>query len=97
MTPCGIRLKRSERVLELDWPQRATSRLAARELRCECRCAACVDEFTGARLLDPRTVPDDVGIQGVRPVGNYALALQFSDGHQTGLFTFEHLWELATR
>lgn len=35
-----------------------------------------------------------VGIVSVEPVGNYALRLQFSDGHRTGLFSFEHLKKL---
>ncbi|MGO9487118.1 MAG: gamma-butyrobetaine hydroxylase-like domain-containing protein [Rhodomicrobium sp.] len=39
----------------------------------------------------------DVTIQKIEPVGNYAVRLAFSDGHDTGLFTWPYLYDLARR
>jgi len=39
----------------------------------------------------------DVSIRAIEPVGNYAVRLVFSDGHDTGLFTWSYLYRLAQR
>ena len=36
-----------------------------------------------------------VRIMGMKPVGNYAYGIEFSDGHDTGIYTFEYLRELG--
>jgi DUF971 family protein len=77
----------------IDWDDGHRTTYTAAELRRVCPCASCVQEMTGVRLLDPSTVPDDLLQQDVRLVGNYALTLQFSDGHQTGIFSFPYLRE----
>jgi ATP-binding protein involved in chromosome partitioning len=64
-------------------------------LRLNCPCAECVDEHTGARRLDPQRVPLDIKVQRAVPVGRYALAFDFSDGHQTGIYRFDLLRELC--
>ena len=89
--PTDIKLKRAEGVLLITWGEGAPRRYEARRLRCECACAGCVDERTGVRTLDVNSVPDDIGIRHVELVGNYALKLSFSDGHDTGIYTWERL------
>ena len=64
-------------------------------LRCACTCAGCVDEFTGAPLLDPATVPADVAVRAMKLVGHYAMQITWSDGHDTGLYTWTRLREMA--
>lgn len=93
--PTSIKLHREERVLEIQWDSEATHRLGAYELRCDCQCAACVDENTGKRILDIAAVPHDIGVTGAKLVGAYSIRLDFSDGHSTGLFTWDHLHKLA--
>ena len=94
--PIRLRLLRAENLLELTWTASAPPQsLSAFELRCACRCAGCVDEFTGAALLDPATVPAEVAIADVRSVGNYAVQLGFSDRHSTGIYTWDHLFALG--
>jgi DUF971 family protein len=66
----------------------------ARELRLACGCAMCLDEMTGRPLLEPRAVPQDIRPVSVALVGGYGLRVQWSDGHSTGIYTFERL--LAT-
>lgn len=75
----------------IDWADGHRSVYPARLLRLSCRCAACVDEVSGAPLLDPVGVPADVHPVSLALVGHYAVQPVFSDGHATGVFTFEHL------
>lgn len=63
----------------------------ARPLRLSCPCAACVEEMTGRPVLDPATVPADVHPLRVALVGVYGIRIAWSDGHGTGIFTFERL------
>lgn len=63
----------------------------ARELRLACRCAACVEEMTGRPMLDPVSVPADVRPVSLSLVGAYGLRIQWSDGHATGIYTFDQL------
>lgn len=93
--PTGIKLKRSQNVLEVTWPDAGVRRHPVRALRCACGCAVCVDEHTGKKVLDDSTVPDDVGITDMELVGNYAVRFTFSDGHDTGIYTWERLFALG--
>ena len=63
----------------------------ARELRLRCRCAMCIEEGTGVPLLDPTSVPADVVARGIELVGQYAIAVRWSDGHTTGIYNFRDL------
>jgi DUF971 family protein len=60
-------------------------------LRLSCPCAACVDEMSGRALLDPARVPPDVRPVSLALVGAYGLKVRWSDGHDTGIYTFERL------
>ncbi|MFY0312628.1 P-loop NTPase [Leisingera sp. D0M16] len=77
--------------LILRWADGVEQRLAPRDLRLVCPCAQCQDEMTSARLLDSDRVPFDIGITRIWSVGNYALGMAFSDGHDTGIYTFKAL------
>ncbi len=79
----------------LGWKGGGTSRYEARALRLACPCASCVDEMTGKPLLDPSSVPEDVHLVDVELVGRYAFRFRFSDGHDTGLYTFTFLRDMA--
>jgi DUF971 family protein len=63
----------------------------ARELRLACPCAACVDELTGRDLLDAASVPQDVRPVSLGLVGAYGLRIRWTDGHDTGIYTFDKL------
>ncbi len=77
--------------LVLRWADATEQRLADRDLRLACPCAQCRDEMTGAQLLEPQSVPLDTRITRIWSVGNYALGIAFSDGHDSGIFTFKSL------
>lgn len=66
---------------------------SARDLRLHCSCAHCVHELSGEKLLDPATVPADVTVKSMSLVGNYGVSIEFSDGHSTGIYRFDALWD----
>ncbi len=65
------------------------------ELRCACSCARCVDEMTGRKVLDDSRVPRDVRVKEIHSVGNYGYSVLWTDGHDTGIYTFKRLRELC--
>ena len=77
--------------LRIRWADGHVSEYPPRHLRLNCRCAICVDERTGAPLLEPGGVPQDVYPLAIRRVGRYALRFEWSDGHDTGIYPFELL------
>jgi ATP-binding protein involved in chromosome partitioning len=79
----------------IEWNDGLKQFYSAQALRLLCPCASCVDEFTGKKMLDPKTVPADIKTLSISPVGRYALHIQWSDGHNTGLYGFELLRKIA--
>ena len=77
------------------WQDGHESFYESHALRCACGCASCVDEVSGKKLLDDERVPADVRAREFLPVGNYGVAIVWSDGHDTGIYTFETLRELC--
>lgn len=88
--PTSIRRSDPSRV-EIAWSDGATTVYTAAQLRGLCPCAQCVDELSGVRRHDPAKVPADLTQSDLALVGNYALSMRFSDGHHTGIYTFEFL------
>ncbi|GAB0496640.1 hypothetical protein MMPV_007953 [Pyropia vietnamensis] len=64
----------SERVEQRLWPA---------ALRRQCRCAKCIDEWTGEQVLRPEEVSESIKPVEMAPVGNYALQVSWTDGHQS--------------
>jgi DUF971 family protein len=89
--PTNIRALQSEQILEVTWPDMRVDRLSYRLLRSECPCAACHNEWTGERILDPETIRPDLKLVGMENIGTYAVQLAWNDGHSSGLFTWETL------
>ena len=71
--------------------------LPHRILRGNCNCASCVDEMTHVRHVSIDDVAEDVRVEDVMEVGNYAIGILFSDLHDTGIYPFKHLRELCER
>lgn len=81
----------SPSLLEIDWGKGEKTAFSAFHLRTHCGCAHCIDENTGKKLLDPTRISPQLEIQGISPVGRYAISISFSDGHSTGIYPFEKL------
>ncbi len=67
-----------------------TRTIPAADLRGACRCAHCVNEFTGEQQLDPATIPADIEPKQIEPMGNYAVSIGWSDGHDS-IYPYEAL------
>ena len=85
-------INRRDDGLLIEWDaQGDTAFYPARPLRLACRCAGCVEEMTGKPILDPATVPADIRPAQLELVGGYGLKVRWSDGHSTGIYTFQQL------
>ncbi len=80
----------------VEWNREGDRRFyAARSLRLACPCAECVEEMSGRALLDPARVAADIRPLRIDLVGGYGLRVSWSDGHNTGIYTFERLREMT--
>ena len=92
----GFRL-RDARTLSVLWEDGQRNDFDVRDLRLACRCAACVEDMSGRPLLDPKSVRPDVTPCTITSVGNYAITIDWNDGHSTGIYSFEHLRAFGER
>ena len=96
--PTAVALKGDAEGLSISWSDGVTHRLRWRTLRDACPCANCrtkrdepVNPF--AILKPEETLP--VRATAMHPVGNYAYHIDFSDGHNAGIYSLELLRQLA--
>jgi len=82
-------------VLGIQWSDGHASRYPVRYLRQQCPCAACVDEWTGERRLQGDDVPLLIMVKDIQPVGRYALQFVWSDGHDSGIYSYALLRKLC--
>lgn len=89
--PGNIRALQAEQILEVGWPDGRVDRLRYHTIRSQCPCAGCRDEWTGERLLDPKSLRPDLKLVGMENIGTYAVQFAWNDGHSSGLYTWETL------
>jgi ATP-binding protein involved in chromosome partitioning len=90
--PLPVSISRRDDGILIEWDQAGHRALfPARALRLACPCAECVEEMSGHRLLDPARVPAEVRPLQIQLVGAYGLKVRWSDGHSTGIYTFDRL------
>ena len=80
--------------IHLEFDSGETCILPSLELRFQCPCASCVDEITGKRTLRRETLKPDVRPLKIEPVGRYGIHVEWSDGHRTGMYHFDRLYDL---
>jgi len=87
--------------LRIDWSDGAAREYTARELRNVCPCATCREKRNAPpaapnllTILKPEETRP-MTILGMQAVGNYAYSLEFSDGHNTGIYTLDFLRTLG--
>jgi DUF971 family protein len=93
--PRNIRLHQRSRELELEYGGGERYRLSCEYLRVYSPSAEVRGHGSGQETL--QTGKLNVGIKAIKPVGRYALQLVFDDGHDTGLYSWDYLYELCTR
>lgn len=92
--PHNITLHRKSASLELDYGEEGNYQLSAEFLRVHSPSAEVKGHGPGQEVL--QTGKKDVRIRAVAAVGNYAIRLDFDDGHNTGLYSWPYLWELCS-
>lgn len=92
LSPTEIRLRRAENILEVTFEDGAAVRLPAEYLRVYSPSADVQGHGPGQEVLV--TGKAEVRILRVEPTGNYGIRLVFSDGHDTGIFSWDYLLEL---
>jgi DUF971 family protein len=92
MMPVPVEIGRAnEHDVRIRWQDGHQSVYPARALRLACPCAGCVDEVTGIVRVIATSVPANVHPLRIEPIGRYAIAIHWSDGHHTGIYAFELL------
>ncbi|BBB24888.1 gamma-butyrobetaine hydroxylase-like domain-containing protein [Amphritea japonica] len=91
--PQDIKLHTKSRTLELIYSDQEQFELTAEYLRVHSPSAEVRGHGIGNGVL--QTGKQLVGIKGLEPAGNYALKIIFDDGHDSGLYTWEYLYDLC--
>ncbi len=93
--PTDIRLHQQSRKLEIAFDDGASFTLPCEYLRVYSPSAEVRGHGPGQEVL--QTGKESVNIVGIEPVGQYAIKPVFSDGHDTGLYTWDYLYDLGHR
>lgn len=91
--PTTIKLHKASRTLELGYADGSTYQLPPEYLRVLSPSA----EVRGHGKPVLQTGKLNVGLSGVETAGRYAIKLIFDDGHDSGLYTWDYLYQLATQ
>lgn len=93
--PTSLTVHARSRILELTWPDGAAHRLPFEFLRVYSPSAEVRGHGPGQEVL--QTGKREVEITSIAPIGNYAIQPVFSDGHQSGIYSWEYLYYLGSR
>jgi DUF971 family protein len=100
MQPTKLELATADR-LRITWNDGQVREYPLRELRDKCPCATCREKRNAAPaaatdlpILSAKEA-QPLRITSMTPVGNYAYSIDFSDGHNTGIYTLESLREMG--
>ncbi len=92
--PTDIQLHQKSRILELRYADGSHFELPCEFLRVYSPSAEVRGHGPGQEVL--QVGKEDVNITAIEPVGNYAVKLVFSDGHDTGIYDWDYLYKLGT-
>ena len=92
--PVTIRLRMASRLIRLEYEDGTSFDLPFEYLRVFSPSAEVRGHGPGQEVL--QTGKENVRVESIEPIGNYAVRLFFNDGHNTGLYTWEYLYELGT-
>ncbi len=92
--PTDIKLHQASRILEISFEDGAHFKLPCEYLRVYSPSAEVRGHGPGQEVL--QLGKENVNITAIEPVGNYAVRLDFTDGHHTGLYSWDVLYELGS-
>ncbi len=90
-----VEIAKVENGLRITWSDGHQAVYAYRRLRENCRCAACINEWSGEKLIRPESIPENIAPTNIQAVGRYAVSIHWSDGHDTGIYPFDLLKEIC--
>ena len=93
MKPTEISLHKVSRVLELSFEDGSNFKLPAEYLRVYSPSAEVQGHGPGQDVL--QIGKEDVNIDNIEPIGHYAIKLVFDDNHDTGIYSWDYLYELG--
>jgi DUF971 family protein len=93
--PVALTVHQASRVLEISFDDGSTFRIPFELMRVYSPSAEVQGHGPGQEVL--QTGKREVGIIGIEPVGHYAVQPTFSDGHDTGIFSWGYLYHLGSR
>ncbi len=91
--PLEIKLHQSSNLLEIKFNNLTECMLSSEFLRVHSPSAEVRGHGPGQETLQVQK--ENVTIENIEPIGQYAIKLIFSDGHNTGIYTWDYLYELA--
>ncbi|WAK01370.1 DUF971 domain-containing protein [Methylobacter sp. YRD-M1] len=91
--PTEIKLHQVSRLLEISFDDGSVFKLPYEYLRVYTQSAEAVGHGPGQEVL--QVGKEDVTIEEIKPVGNYGIAPKFSDGHSSGIYTWDLLYTLG--
>lgn len=91
--PIDIRLHQASKLLEIKFDDNTECMLSCEFLRVYSPSAEVRGHGAGQEVL--QVGKENVNIASIEPVGNYAVKLTFTDGHNTGLYSWDYLYDLA--
>jgi DUF971 family protein len=91
--PTEIKLHQVSNILEISFDDGSVFKLPAEYLRVYTQSAEAVGHAAGQEIL--QTGKETVTIKEIKPIGNYAICPVFSDGHATGIYTWDFLYMLG--
>ena len=94
-TPVSLTVHQQSRALEIEFDDGRSFRIPFELMRVYSRSAEVQGHGPGQETL--QTGKRDVGIDAIEPVGHYAVKPTFSDGHDSGLFTWDYLYRLGSQ
>ena len=89
--PGSIEFLNQGKQIVINWKDGGRTTITAFDLRRQCPCASCVNEMSGDRILRREDVDSTVTATSCRAVGRYGQQIQWSDGHNTGIYTHRML------
>ena len=95
LVPREVAPTEDELRLKIVWGDGEVHEYEPRSLRLLCPCAGCVEEITGVRKVTEAMVSEGIYPTAIHYVGRYALQFVWSDGHDTGFYTYEYLREIG--
>jgi Mrp family chromosome partitioning ATPase/DUF971 family protein len=83
-----------ENEVVIEWEDGENRKISNLDLRDNCHCASCIDEYTGEKKLKRESIPSDIKIVEAYNLGHYAVGVRWSDGHSSSIYPYKRLKEI---